>query len=175
MAIGPGDAQRGDEMGLAPVGRGCAALLQQPLDPAHRRHEILALAGPARRVDTGRAIQRVDHEAGIIGKSRKLHRIRRRDRLDRRIGAKRAADFFRFVEAEFARGNGFDAVRRQQFPHLGKLAGIVGRDHEPAGDSTVQSHGYFYSVMAGPVPAIHVLGGKEVVDARVKPGHDDGL
>jgi hypothetical protein len=29
--------------------------------------------------------------------------------------------------------------------------------------------------MAGPVPAIHVLLKKEVVDARVKPGHDDLL
>jgi hypothetical protein len=27
--------------------------------------------------------------------------------------------------------------------------------------------------MAGLVPAIHVLARKEVVDARVKPGHDD--
>ena len=43
MAIGPGDAQRGDEMGLALVGRGRAALLQQPLDPAHRRHALTPL------------------------------------------------------------------------------------------------------------------------------------
>jgi hypothetical protein len=28
-------------------------------------------------------------------------------------------------------------VRGQQFAHLGELAGIVGRDHEFAGDSTV--------------------------------------
>jgi hypothetical protein len=29
-------------------------------------------------------------------------------------------------------------------------------------------------VMAGLVPAIHVWIAREVVDARVKPGHDDG-
>jgi hypothetical protein len=30
-------------------------------------------------------------------------------------------------------------------------------------------------VMAGPVPAIHVLGAAtKHVDARIKPGHDDG-
>ena len=33
MAVGPGDAQRGDEMRLALVGRRRAALLQQALDP----------------------------------------------------------------------------------------------------------------------------------------------
>ena len=83
--------------------------------------------------------------------------------------------FLGLAQSQFTRRHRLDAVRGQQFAHLGELAGIVGRDHEPAGDSTVQSHGYFYSVMAGPVPAIHVLGGKEVVDARVKPGHDDDL
>ena len=137
MAVGPGDAQRGYEMRLALVRRGGAAFLQQTLDPAHRRHEILALAGPARREDAGCAVQRIDHEAGIVGKGRQLRRLGGGDRLDRRIGAKRLAGFLGLAEAQFARGNGFDAMRRQQFPHLGELAGIVGRDHEPAGDSTV--------------------------------------
>ncbi len=124
-------------MRLALVGRGRAALLQQALDPGHRRHEILALAGPARRVNAGRAVQCIDHEAGIVGKGRQLRGFRGRDRLDRRIGAERLAGFLGLAEAEFACGNRLDAVRRQQFPHLGELAGIVGRDHEPAGDSTV--------------------------------------
>jgi hypothetical protein len=30
-----------------------------------------------------------------------------------------------------------------------------------------------FAVMAGLVPAIHLLFVKEVVDARVKPGHDE--
>src|SRR6185369_12820771 len=50
VTVRPGDAQRGHEMCLSLVRRGGAALLQQALDPAHRRHEVLALAGPARRV-----------------------------------------------------------------------------------------------------------------------------
>jgi hypothetical protein len=34
---------------------------------------------------------------------------------------------------------------------------------------------HFVTVMAGLVPAIHVLAiGKKGVDARVKPGHDEG-
>ena len=49
MAVGPGDAQRRDEMRLALVGRGRAALLQQPLDPRHRGSEILGLARPSAR------------------------------------------------------------------------------------------------------------------------------
>ena len=32
--------------------------------------EILGLAGPARRIDAGRAAERIDHEAGIVGEGR---------------------------------------------------------------------------------------------------------
>src|SRR6185436_19375128 len=111
--------------------------LQQALDSAHRRHEILALAGPARRVNAGRAVQRIDHEAGIVGKGRQLRGFGGGDRLDRRIGAKGVAGFLGLSQTQLTRGNRLDAMRREQFPHLGELAGIVGRDHEPAGDSTV--------------------------------------
>jgi len=42
----------------------------------------------------------------------------------------------------------------------------------------VSAQKIFNSVMAGPVPAIHVwlasINGKEDVDARAKPGHDGG-
>ena len=41
------------------------------------------------------------------------------------------------AKAELARRDGLDAVRRQQLPHLGELAEIVGRDHEAAGDSAM--------------------------------------
>src|SRR4029450_1021264 len=51
MGVGPGGAKGRDEMRLTLVGRSRATFLQQALDPAHRRHEILSLAGPARRVD----------------------------------------------------------------------------------------------------------------------------
>ena len=47
MTVGPGDAQRGDEMRLALRGLLGAALLQQALDPRHRRVEILALGRPS--------------------------------------------------------------------------------------------------------------------------------
>ena len=39
--------------------------------------------------------------------------------------------------AELACRNRLDAVRRQQFAHLGELARVVGRDHELACDSAV--------------------------------------
>jgi hypothetical protein len=40
-------------------------------------------------------------------------------------------------------------VRRQQFTHLDELAGIVGRDHELAGEEAMLSHEHLFSVMAG--------------------------
>src|SRR5439155_15368691 len=97
----------------------------------------LALTGPPRRVNAGGAVQHIDHEPGIIGKGWQLRGLCRRDRLDRRVGAKRVAGFLGLAESQVARGNGLDAMRRQQFPHLGELAGIMGRDHKPAGDSTM--------------------------------------
>ena len=48
MAIGPGDAQRRDEVGLSFGRLVGAALFEQPLDPAHRGIEILGRPGPAR-------------------------------------------------------------------------------------------------------------------------------
>src|SRR5438128_4867793 len=68
MAVGPGHAQRRDEMRPSLVRRGGAALLQRALDPRHGGGKILALAGPARGIDTGRAIERIDDEPGIVGK-----------------------------------------------------------------------------------------------------------
>src|SRR4051812_46129064 len=121
-------------MRLALVRRRGAALLQQPLDPRHCRGEILGFPRPARRIDAGCAVERVDHEAGIIGEGRKLRGLRRGDRLDRGVGAKARSGLLGFVEAKLAGRYRFDTMRRQQFAHLGKLAGIVGRDDEFAGD-----------------------------------------
>ena len=140
MIVRPGDAQRGNEMRLALRRRGGAALLQQALDPRHRGGKILGRPGPARRENPGRAIERVDHQSGIVGEGRQLRGLRRRHRLDPRIGAKGVAGLVGLAEAEFAGRDRLDAVRRQQFAHLGELAGIVGRDHELAGDSTMLSH-----------------------------------
>src|SRR6201985_541596 len=56
MTVGPGNAERGDEMGLALGGRGCTACLQQALDSRHRAGEVLVGSGPARRIDSGRAV-----------------------------------------------------------------------------------------------------------------------
>src|ERR1700730_5124800 len=119
--------------------RGCrrAALLQQAFDPGHRGGKILSWAGPARGEDSGRAVQRADRQSGIIRERRQLRRFRRGHRLDLRIGAKAVAGLVRFAEAEFARRYRLDAMRRQQFAHLGELARIGGRDHELACDSAV--------------------------------------
>ena len=116
-----------------------AALLQQALDPRHRRVEILGRPGPARRENSGRAVERVDDEAGIVGEGRQLRGLRRRDRLDPRIGDKTVAGLLGLGEAELAGRDRLDAMRRKQFPHLGELAGIMGRDHELACDVAVHA------------------------------------
>ena len=47
-----------------------------------------ALAGPARRENAGRAVERVDDKAQIVGEGGQLRGLCRRDRLDPRIGDK---------------------------------------------------------------------------------------
>ena len=50
---------------------------------------VKSLVGPAQRaeINSGRAVERVDRQSGIVGECRKLRRLRRGDRLDPGIGA----------------------------------------------------------------------------------------
>ena len=136
MAVGPGHAQRRDEMRLALFRRRGAAFVKFDLDRLHGAAEILFRPGPARRMDSRRAVERIDHEAGIVGKSGQAGRKRCGLRLDARIVAKAHAVLVRFRQIEFTRRYGVDAVRRKQFAHLGELAGIMGGDNQATGDGT---------------------------------------
>src|ERR1700722_3578151 len=140
MAVGPRHAQRRDEMRLAPFRRFRAAFVELDLDGLHGAAEILFRPGPARRIDSRRAVERIDHQAGIVGEGGQAGRSRRGLRLDARVVAKAHAGLVRFYEIEFTRRYGVDAVRRKQFAHLGELAGIMRRDHETAGDAAMLTH-----------------------------------
>ena len=74
MAVRPGDAERRDEMRAALVGRGRAALAELVFDALHGVCEILVRTGPARRIDAGLAVERVDREAGIVREGRQTGR-----------------------------------------------------------------------------------------------------
>ena len=65
-----------------------AALLQQPFDPCHRRGEIFTLSGPARREIPGCAVERIDHQPGIVGERRQLCGLRGGDCLDAALARK---------------------------------------------------------------------------------------
>ena len=91
-------------------------------------------------MDARRAVERIDHQAGIVGESGQAGRKRCGLGLDARIVAKAHAVLIRFRQIEFTRRYGVDAVRRKQLAHLGELAGIVGRDHEAAGDAAMLAH-----------------------------------
>ena len=69
MAVGPGRAQRRDEMRRALFRRRCAAFVELDLDRLHGAAEILFRPGPARGMNARRAVERIDHKAGIIGES----------------------------------------------------------------------------------------------------------
>ena len=52
-------------MRLALHGREGVALAQASLDPFHRVAEVLCFTGPARRIDAGRPVERIDRKPGI--------------------------------------------------------------------------------------------------------------
>ena len=111
--------------------------LQLLLDVAHSAAEILVGARPARRMDPGRAAERVDHEAGVVGERRKPGGLRRGCGLDQSVLGKGRAGLLGLGEAELAGRDRRDAVGREEFAHLGELAWVMGRDHEPSGDGAM--------------------------------------
>jgi hypothetical protein len=84
----------------------------------------------------------IDREAGIVGKGGQLCRFGGGDRLDPGIGMEAVAGLLGLFKAKLAGRARFDAMRRQQFAHFGELPGIVGGDHELAGDSAVVGHAH---------------------------------
>ena len=137
MAVRPGDAERRDEMRLAALrGRG-AAVAQFFFDRLHGAAKIPLGSGPARGVNSGLAAERVDDQAGIVGKGGKPAQPCRRLRLDSCVVAKRHSGLVRFVQVQFACRYGVDAVRSKQVAHLGELARIMRCDHQPARDAAM--------------------------------------
>src|SRR6185437_16523232 len=73
-ALRPGDGERAGEPGREVLGAG---LLQPLLDLLHGYGEVASGAGPAGGIDAGRALQRRDREAGIVGQGDQAARVRR--------------------------------------------------------------------------------------------------
>src|SRR5215472_4152193 len=113
------------------------ALPQHALDLLHGEAEILALAGPARRQDAGRAVERVDRQSGVVGKGRESGRGCGGVGLDARVVAKARAGFRRLGKAECAGDDRFNVKRFEQLAHFLELARIVGCDDEPTRDPSM--------------------------------------
>src|SRR5262245_10119240 len=67
MTIRPGKAECGNEMCATLFRRLRPALDQQSLDAIHSGAEILVGLCPARRMDAGFAVERIDDQPGIVG------------------------------------------------------------------------------------------------------------
>src|SRR5271169_580646 len=117
--------------------RHCAARFELLFNCRHRGSEILVGAGPARRKDSRRAVEGIDHNAGIISKSRQFRCHRGGLRLDAGVVAKCRSSFLGLFEQQFTRRYGVDAVGCKQFAHLGEFSRIMRRDHQPARDATM--------------------------------------
>ena len=125
VAVGPGEAQRGDEPGAA-VGIVADTFMHH----RHRGCEILRRPGPAGGIDAGRAVQRGDAEARIVRQCGQPAGGRRRHRLDPGIAGEIGSVFLGFRQAERAGGDDLDAERTQQRLDLAQLAGVVAGENE---------------------------------------------
>src|SRR4029450_6740392 len=77
VSVGPGEAERANELSVALATRVRAALAQLVFHRLHGTPEVLFGTRPARRVDTGRATERIDGEPGIIREWRQTRGRRR--------------------------------------------------------------------------------------------------
>src|SRR5207245_2661756 len=66
--VGPGEAERADEMRRALAARTRAALAQLVFHDLHGPPKVFLRARPARRIDAGIAAERIDRQPGIVGK-----------------------------------------------------------------------------------------------------------
>ena len=137
MPIRPGDHQRRDEMRLALFRHGRAALGEFGLHTGQSRGEVLARTGPVRREQAGRAVERVDADAGIVGQRRQAGSVGRRHRLDRGVLGEHVAVLLGLGQAELAGRDQLDAIGGHQLAHLAQFALVMGRDHDLAGEGTV--------------------------------------
>ena len=86
------------------------------------------------------ATERVDDEAGVVGKRRLAGRARRGQCLDARVLGECLAGFFRLGETKLTGGLRSDAVGRKQLAHFLELAGIVRGDDDRACKPAVPAH-----------------------------------
>lgn len=129
QAYALGDRDHADEAGAASFRRRVAQRVQQLLTPL--RHAQVG-AAPARRINAGRAIQRIDEEAGVVGEGRQAAVGGPDPRLVRRVGLQAVA-VFGDVEVLQAQVRGTDQLqrqRRQQLAILLQFAGVAGRDEQ---------------------------------------------
>src|SRR5262249_42569808 len=122
VAVWPCEAQRRDKMRPAAFWRGCAAQPQLLLDRFHGAVKIAIRTGPARRLNAGRAIERIDNKPRIIGERRKPRSRSGGRSFDARILAERHSIFARLGQSELTGRCGGYSVRRKQFAHFGKFA-----------------------------------------------------
>ncbi len=104
--------------------------LQAVLDALHGGGEILAGPGPARRIDAGIAVQRIDADARIVGQRRQARGDGGGDRLERGVLGEGAPGLLRLGQAERGGGDDGEIGRRDQRLDLAQLAGIVRGDDQ---------------------------------------------
>ena len=126
MAIGPGHAQRADEMG------GAALRAQFVVHTGHGDREILGRPGPARRVDAGRAAQAIHTQPAVVGNCRQAAQCGRRERLQPGVADEGRFRLVRFRQTQFAGRYHVQPMRVQQFGQFHHLAGIMRGQHQPA-------------------------------------------
>src|SRR3546814_14375496 len=107
MAVRPAHGEGANEMGVA----ACLVTLGEQflLDPLHRDHEILALAGPAGGVNTGAPVERIYAAAAVVGAGWEAREARRQPRLQLRVFDELVSGVVRFGMVQVGGWDGLSA------------------------------------------------------------------
>ena len=90
-------------------------------------------AGPSRRIDARRAVERLDAKPGIVGERNEPRSLRGGSRLQQGVVVEGRSRLLGLLETERGRAERRDAEGPQQFVELAQLAGVVGGDDEAPG------------------------------------------
>src|SRR5690242_2034963 len=102
VTVRPGEAQRGDKMRAPPRRLLGAEREHQIVDAGHRAGKIFVRSRPARRMDAGFAVKRIDAEARIVRKGDAPGRFRRGLGLDPRVRGEGRASLLRLRQAKLS-------------------------------------------------------------------------
>ena len=130
LAVGPGQAQHGDEVRPSGLALPCMPRRHLLMHALHGNSEVPLRAGPVGRMHARRPIERVDLYPRLSASAGNPEPFAANSALICAFPSNVGSGSSGYGKAERARGDGIEAIRRDELIDLPHLAGVVARDDE---------------------------------------------